>query len=317
MQLYVLNDEERVGYLNLVSIIMPCYNDGAYLLDAISSLQTQTYTNIELILIDDGSTCPESIAALSAASLIEQHKILYTNHLGPSQARNYGIQHARGVYILPLDADDKIAPSYIERAVELLDADPQIGAVYCQAELFGDKNGRWDLPAYSLDSMLLDNIVFVSGVYRKSDWEAIGGYRTTYEHGMEDYDFWLSILELERTIHQIPEVLFFYRIKPTSRTTQFMDSIGHVQETYRLLYANHPTLYNKYRDEYATLLRKALIEQSYDRRYLSAELEKLKARYAFFQLIRERIPYPIKKVAVKIFRLLSRLLAKKKETIEK
>lgn len=144
-----------------------------------------------------------------------------------------------------------------------MNKNPNVGIVYCFAELFGEQSGRWDLPEYSFEKMLLDNIIFVTGMFRKEDWEKVGGYNTSLIHGMEDYDFWLSILELDREVIQIKKVLFYYRIKPTSRTTNFMKDISTVKETYREIYLNHPTLFSNYKDNYAMVLRDALIEQIY------------------------------------------------------
>lgn len=243
-----------------VSVIMPCYNDGAYIEEAVASIKAQTYPNIELVIIDDGSDEPETKAILenlkgSGAVMI------YTNHLRPAGARNAGIEAATGEYILPLDSDDLIGPSYIEKAVQIMDSDENIGVVYCHAELFGEQSGPWELPEYSLEKMLLDNIVFVTAMFRRDDWQRVGGYRTTMEFGMEDYDFWLSILELGRDIYQLPETLFRYRIKPVSRTTRFQEDPAVVQQTYRMIYSQHPVLYEKYKDTYAVVLRDALIEQ--------------------------------------------------------
>lgn len=243
-----------------VSVIMPCFNDGAYIEEAVASIRAQTYPNIELVIIDDGSDEPETKAVLEKLES-SGAVLLHTNRLRPAGARNAGIAAATGEYILPVDADDFIAPNYIEKAVKIMDDNDNIGVVYCHADLFGEQSGPWELPDYSLEKMLLDNIIFVSAMFRREDWCKVGGYRTTMKHGMEDYDFWLSILELDRSVHQLPEVLFHYRIKPVSRTTRFQEDPAVVQQTYRMIYNQHPVLYEKYKDLYAMVLRDALIEQ--------------------------------------------------------
>lgn len=243
-----------------VSVIMPCFNDGAYIEEAVASIRAQTYPNIELVIIDDGSDEPETKAVLEKLES-SGAVLLHTNRLRPAGARNAGIAAATGEYILPVDADDLIAPNYIEKAVKIMDDNDNIGVVYCHADLFGEQSGPWELPDYSLEKMLLDNIIFVSAMFRREDWCKVGGYRTTMKHGMEDYDFWLSILELDRSVHQLPEVLFHYRIKPVSRTTRFQEDPAVVQQTYRMIYNQHPVLYEKYKDLYALVLRDALIEQ--------------------------------------------------------
>lgn len=251
--------------MKMVSVIIPCYNDGKYISEAIDSVKAQTYSEWEIIIIDDGSDDEETIQIINSIA-DEQITVLRTEHLRPAGARNFGIQHAKGKYILPVDSDDVIDKSYMEKAVQIIENNPKIGVVYCQAELFGEQQGRWDLPDYCFEKMLLDNIVFVSALFYKEDWKKVGGFSTTMAAGMEDYDFWLSIMSLGREIYQIPEVLFYYRIKPVSRTTNFQDNCNQVQETYRQMYCNHKDFYHEHADQYAMVLRDALIEQIFLRR---------------------------------------------------
>lgn len=257
-----------------VSVIMPCYNDGKYIMEAIDSIVKQTYQNWELIIVDDGSDDEETKRIINEIQN-PKIKVFHTEHLRPAGARNYGIQKAEGTYILPVDSDDRIHEEYMEKAVKMIESNPRIGVVYCKAELFGEKSGSWNLPDYSFKHMLLDNIVFVTALFYKSDWEKVGGFNTSMAQGMEDYDFWLSILGLEREICQIPEVLFYYRIKPVSRTTNFQDNCVQVQNTYQQIYYNHKEFYQKHYDEYALVLRDSLIEQIFIRRKYEERWEKI------------------------------------------
>ncbi|MDQ0089966.1 glycosyltransferase involved in cell wall biosynthesis [Paenibacillus anaericanus] len=264
--------------MSKVSIIMPCYNDGAYIEEAIASVHAQTYKDIELIIIDDGSDDEHTVRILNEISN-STIKLVRTNRVRPAAARNAGIAEATGKYILPLDSDDIIESDYVEKAVKILQENNHIGVVYCYADLFGERSGRWDLPNYSFEKMLLDNIVFVSAMFYKEDWKKVGGFHTDMQHGMEDYDFWLSILELGREIHQLQEVLFHYRIKPSSRTTEFLTNIHVVKQTYYDIYHHHPKLYEKYKEQYAIVLREALIDQIFLNRALQEGitiLEKVK-----------------------------------------
>lgn len=279
-----------------VSIIMPCYNDGKYIMEAISSIKDQTYTNWELIIVDDGSDDQETINIINQ---IHDYniRIYHTEHLRPAGARNYGISKAEGTYILPVDSDDKIAKTYLEKAVLEIEKSEDIGIVYCKAELFGEKSGPWDLPDYSFRTMLLDNIVFVTALFYKEDWQKVGGFSTTMAAGMEDYDFWLSIMALGRKIYQIPEVLFYYRIKPVSRTTSFQNNCEQVQNTYRQMYRNHVDFYHEHFDEYAIVLRDALIEQIFLRRKYEerwANITKLASYPIIGKIIRRLLKEEIK-----------------------
>ena len=260
-----------------VSVIMPCYNDGQYIEEALYSLRAQTYLNWELIVIDDGSDEPETLRVLEQLEEMPYVRLLHTNHVRPAGARNAGIRAARGTYILPLDADDTIEPTYMEKAVRILNENPSVGVVYCRADLFGEQSGPWYLPDYSLRAMLQDNIVFVTSMFRREDWERVGGFNTNMHAGMEDYDFWLSILELDREVVQIPEVLFHYRIKPKSRTTGFQDSVEQIKETYHTLYRNHTALYEKHRELYDLSMRATMIDLIQHRRALDEEVVRLRA----------------------------------------
>lgn len=260
-----------------VSVIMPCYNDGKYIEEAVESVFAQTYKNIELIVIDDGSDEQETIDILNR--LGDRIVLLKTNHLRPAGARNYGITRATGKYILPVDSDDKIDSTYVEKAVEILEKNQNIGVVYCEADLFGEKSGKWDLPSYSFDKMLLDNVVFVTALFYREDWENVGGFNTHMLAGMEDYDFWLAILALGKEIYQIPEILFHYRIKPVSRTTGFQSDYIQMQATYRQIYDNHKEFFEKNSEEYAKVLRDALIEQIAIRMKYEKVFEKVQKYY--------------------------------------
>ena len=260
-----------------VSVIMPCYNDGKYIEEAVESVFAQTYKNIELIVIDDGSDEQETIDILNR--LGDRIVLLKTNHLRPAGARNYGITRATGKYILPVDSDDEIDSTYVAKAVEILEKNQNIGVVYCEADLFGEKSGKWDLPSYSFDKMLLDNVVFVTALFYREDWEKVGGFNTHMLAGMEDYDFWLAILALGKEIYQIPEILFHYRIKPVSRTTGFQSDYVQMQATYRQIYDNHKEFFEKNSEEYAKVLRDALIEQIAIRMKYEKVFEKVQKYY--------------------------------------
>jgi len=124
-----------------VSVVIPCFNQSDFLLDAIKSVMNSTYKNIEVIIVNDGSTdkTPDDISNL--LSPFENIVLINQQNSGVCVARNNGITKASGEYILPLDADDKIAKTYIEKAISVLENNPDIGIVYCEAEFFGnDKN---------------------------------------------------------------------------------------------------------------------------------------------------------------------------------
>jgi glycosyltransferase involved in cell wall biosynthesis len=223
-----------------VSVIVPCYNQGAYLEEAIESLLAQTYRDFEVIVVNDGST-DEFTNTLLADYRRPFTTVLQTANQGLSAARNHAIRHAVGEYILPLDADDRIAPEYLSMAVEILDREPSVGIVYSLAETFGAKSGKRNLAEFSMSKMLMSNLIFCSAMFRRSDWERAGGYNRNMTSGWEDWDFWLSILELGRTVHRLPKVLFYYRVKTVSMATG-LDMQKEI-EMHQQIILNHPLLY--------------------------------------------------------------------------
>lgn len=201
--------------MSKVSVIIPCFNQGNFLDEVIACLDNQSYDDFEIVIVNDGSTDVETLDVLRRF----HHKkatVLHTENQGLAAARNNGIIAAKGKYILPLDADDLIEPGYLQKAVTLLDANRDLGIVYCRAQLFGAVYTEWLLPQYSLTEMLKDNVIFCTAMFRKPDWEKVGGYDPGMIYGWEDYDFWLSLIELGREVYQIPEILFSYRVASDS-----------------------------------------------------------------------------------------------------
>ena len=230
-----------------ISIIIPCFNDGEYIKEAIASINNQTCKALEIIIIDDASTDAQTEQVLSKLKQDNLTVIYMEQNAGPAVARNRGIELAKGKYILPLDADDKIAPTYLEKAKEILDDHSEVGIVYCEAEFFGEETGKWDLLSYSFPEILITNMVFATAMYRKSDWESVGGYNKNMLKGNEDYDFWLSLIEHNTGVYQIDEVLFYYRIKKTSRTQKLRQNRQALIDSFHQLYLNHEALYDKHK----------------------------------------------------------------------
>lgn len=229
--------------MTMVSVVIPCYNQGAYIAETIDSVLAQTSQEFEIIVVNDGSTDHETVRLLER---LEHPKlrVVHTGNQGVSAARNTGIALASGEYILPLDGDDRIGRGYLEQGAALLDRHPEAGFVYCLARLFGAKRGMFYLNGATLPEMLLDSRVFCSAMYRKQDWEAAGGYNTNMRQGLEDWDFWLSLLELGKTPLLIPEVLFHYRVRPRSRTRSMTEEQKlamqlQLMENHRELYCRH------------------------------------------------------------------------------
>ena len=233
------------GHMSKVSVVIPCFNQGAYLGEAIESVLAQTFQDFEILVVDDGSTDAKTVNILNDSAW-PKTRVIRSENQGLSAARNNGIREAKGAYILPLDADDKIGPGYLADAVRILDRHPDIGIVYCEVSHFGAKEGRWDLPEYSLDKILIHNLIFCAALYRKADWEAVGGYNVNMVYGLEDWDFWLSLVHIGRKVYRIPKIYFYYRLREGS----MVHNMGEEQIFFMRLHAclNHQDLYRHMAD---------------------------------------------------------------------
>lgn len=243
-----------------VSVIIPCYNDGAYLREAVESVRKQTWPQVECIIIDDASTDEGTKAELKRLEG-EGIPVLRGAHRGPAAARNMGIRASRGEYILPLDADDLIEATYIEKAMGEMQAHPEARVVYCLADFFGEKSGAWTTAEFSMKRFLTANCIFVSAVFSREDWEKAGGFREDYLDGMEDYDFWLSLIRKEEDVIQIPETLFHYRIKKNSRSDRIDHDMEKLYAVYEKLYSNHRELFDEHMGVIFPTLKTLLTEQ--------------------------------------------------------
>ncbi len=228
--------------MSKVSIIIPCYNQGQYIDEAVDSVLNQTFQNFEIIVINDGSTDKYTNKLLLEINR-PRTKIYNIKNGGLAKARNYGILKSTGKYILPLDADDKISPFYLEKAIEAFDND-DIKLVYSKAVFFGNREGQWNLATYSYEKLLYQNMIFCSAIYKKSDFLKTNGYNPNMIFGWEDWDLWLSLLDENSKVICLDEVHFYYRVKKKS----MIINITKEQELflYEQLYKNHKLIYDKF-----------------------------------------------------------------------
>lgn len=204
----------------LVSIIIPCHNEDMLLLEAVASAEAQTLASCEIIIVSDQNTTPNTLDILYRLRK-EGKKVVQAPEgcVGPSAARNFAIRLSRGKYILPLDADNRLAPQYAERAATVLAHHDDVALCYGRAELFGLKQGPWELEAYSYPKLLCGNMIDICAMFRRSDFERLGGFDERLRLGYEDWAFWIKLLDGGRRVVRLDEVSFYYRVRKTSRST--------------------------------------------------------------------------------------------------
>ena len=200
----------------LVSIIIPAYNAEKYIEETIQSALNSTYKPIEIVIVNDGST---DGTQKIADKFVESNNNVFSyfqENKGASSARNLAISKSQGDLILPLDSDNRISADYIEEAVKVLTTSPDVKLVSCEAEFIGEKSGKWNFQPFSLNLLCRRNLIDNCAMYRKADWEKVGGY--CYEIlGREDWDFWLSLFEDGGTFVRLPITGLFYRVRHDSK----------------------------------------------------------------------------------------------------
>ncbi|MDO8462169.1 MAG: glycosyltransferase [Deltaproteobacteria bacterium] len=223
----------------LVSVIIPCYNTGHFLHLPVESVLNQPYENFELLIVNDGSTDPQTLECFEKLNH-PKIRIIHQKNRGLAGARNGGIEQARGKYILPLDADDKTSPIGLSRPVEILETQPEISVVYGNVQYFGDENRLVKPPKFNAYRVLLANCFVVSSMFRRSAWEEVGGY-TERTLGFEDWEFWLKLIEKNHKFLKVDDVLFHYHKRYNSDLYKTLKIYRPTTEQIKTL---HPKLYS-------------------------------------------------------------------------
>jgi glycosyltransferase involved in cell wall biosynthesis len=196
----------------LVSVIIPCYNHGAFLREALESIPLNLFEGIEVIIINDGSTDKLTIEVLNELQK-EGVTVIHQVNQGLGKTRNNGIKLAKGKYILPLDADNKLTTVYFEKGVDFLENNPNFSVVYGDPILFGDKEGIAPVRDFNLQDLITGNYIDACALYRKSAWEAVGGYDENMPFmGVEDWEFWLNLSFKGFKFYHLAEPSYFYRV---------------------------------------------------------------------------------------------------------
>ncbi len=225
----------------LISVIVPCYNQSIYMDECLQSVLDQTYQNWECIIVNDGS--PDNTEEVALRWVEKDARFIYLKkeNGGLSSARNAGIKKAKGEWILPLDSDDKIGNQYLELAEKEFNNGYTI--IYCEAEFFGDKTGKLELHDFSFEEFSIRNLIFCTAFFRKESWIDVNGYDEKIVNGYEDWEFWISILDVNSKCFRIPSINFYYRTKATSMTKDFHYFENEKIKTLKYIYKKHSNFF--------------------------------------------------------------------------
>ena len=220
-----------------VSIILPCYNAHAFLAEAVASALAQDRPGVEVIVVDDGSTAPQTAAALAALPVAV--RLVRQENRGLAGARNRGFAEARGRFVLPLDCDDRIEPDFVSRALALIDGDEN-AFVFPWIAAFGDFEAvlekRWNLA-----EQLVANQLPYCMLVPRSLWARVGGYDEAMRLGYEDWDFNIRLGLAGARPLCLAAPLFHYRVAAGG----MLMSVAHARhgELWRQIQRKHPRDY--------------------------------------------------------------------------
>lgn len=230
-----------------VSFIIPYYNNGATIQETIDSIFNQSFSNFDIWIIDDGSTDPASLTKLQELKANNRITILEQANAGPSVARNLAIRQCTSQIIIPLDADDKILPGAIEKALPYF-SNERIAAVYGDNLLFGEESQVKKQQPFNMQTALLYNGVAMCSFIRKAAFEKSGYFDEFMSlKGLEDWEMWIRWVADGWELLYLPETLFAIRVNRKSRTFETANKNLELLKAY--VYQKHAALiaaeYNK------------------------------------------------------------------------
>jgi glycosyltransferase involved in cell wall biosynthesis len=226
----------------LISVVIPCYNDGRYLPETLERLSKQTYSNFEIIIVNDGSTDAETLKILDQlASQGGGIQVLHKKNGRMSSARNHGAAAAKGEILVALDADDYFDPQFFKKGLEILTHNPNAAVVTSHLKMFGENTAVSKPRGGDQYNFLFSSECPACAMVRKSCWDAVGGYDEAMTLGYEDWEFYIRITQKGWTVAVIPEILFYYR--QTQKSTHRNSTIPNREKIIQYIVEKHASWY--------------------------------------------------------------------------
>jgi len=285
-----------------ISVLIPCFNQGAYLDEAVQSVVSQTCQDFEILVVDDGST-DEATVRLLAEYTRPRTTVFRTGNQGLARARNFLVARAAGDFLCALDADDRLHTEYFEKALARFEQDPGLTFVSAWIQEFGERHESWRQDRCDLPALLAEDTVMTAALVRREAVTAAGGYDEAMPaQGDEDWDLWLRLVKAGRRGTIIPETLFYYRKRHGSMSASCTTGGTHL-ELVRYLFRKHQDAYTAFLPEVllakeghiADLLRaNDRLEREIDgrlRRQITWRLAELAAVRARIDPARWRLPW--------------------------
>jgi glycosyltransferase involved in cell wall biosynthesis len=227
-----------------VAVIVPCYDLGRYLDEAIESVRAQSFRDVELVIVDDGSTEPETCAKLAAHEAAATRVVRSPNR-GLPAAKNLGLAETKAPYVCLLDADDRLLTTMLQKSVAALDADPSLAFVSHWVRHFGDESRDWTPSDCGFPALLDLNTLNGAALVRRSALDAVGGFDESMREGCEDWEAWIRLVERGFRGDILREVLYEYRRRPGSMSRVMVQG-DRQPRIYRQIVEKHAATFGRY-----------------------------------------------------------------------
>ncbi|GMV26212.1 MAG: hypothetical protein AMXMBFR58_22430 [Phycisphaerae bacterium] len=228
-----------------VTVVIPCFNYGRFVHEAVESALAQDFAGIGVVIVDDGST-DGTTPGLCDSLASDRVRVIHQPNAGPAAARNRGAREATSEYLVFLDADDTIHPTFISKLVRAIETAAASGVkvshAYCQEVLTDKAEGTWRVPEWDPTLLMVTNLHPITTVIRRSCFEEVGGFEESLGGNYEDWDLWLRLSFAGYRGVRVTEPLFFWRRH--SDDTMVMRAVQAHDQTYARLIERHQSQYS-------------------------------------------------------------------------
>lgn len=231
-----------------VTIVIPFFHTYArYLGECLESIRQQTFTDWDGIVVDDASGTDDADAIVRGQGDARLTTIAHRRNRGQAAARNTGIRLSHAEFIVPVDCDDLLAPTHLEKLLDALSRGPRYNAAYSDYQLFGSVNAHVRFPLLDVRALLRTQWIPHPGtIVRRSLYDGTVGYceDDVFRAGNEDWDYFLSLAEAGLEPVRVPEPLYLYRQHETSISTSQFALADHVMR--EAMYRRHTRLFDAF-----------------------------------------------------------------------
>jgi glycosyltransferase involved in cell wall biosynthesis len=235
----------------LITIVVPNYNQATFLTECLISIKNQTYKEWQCIIYDDGST-DTSVELIRRIIQNDSRFMLIAaqKNKGLSTARNIGIIQAKSRWILPLDSDDFISPNFLEEGSRAIRQNSQLRLVVPSTQMFGTENRLIKTTRLTDEDILVNLVLPHCCIYRKEDFEMIGGYDPRLVFSFEDTEFWISLWYecglSNENVAFITTITFFYRRRNDAKSLVTLRDEFKMKYTRQVVLQKHRAIFERF-----------------------------------------------------------------------